>query len=121
MAAAVCVRKPMGRRSLLIQAFDLPSPSSPRYTPRSHTTTDNQSIHFRPDKNSFARLSRPPPPHVTAEDRTDASTYEAKPHRPKAHQEITTQPAAPPRSTETPSQTPKASVLALSSPHPTVL
>ena len=100
--------------------FDPPSPSSPRYTPRSHMTTDNQSIHFRPDKNGSARPSRPPPPYVTAEGRTNASTHEAKHHRPKAHQETTTQPAAPPKLTETPSQTPKASVLALSSPHPTV-
>jgi len=101
--------------------FDPSSPSSPRYTPRSHMTTDNQSIHFRPDKNGSARPSRPPPPHVTAEGRTNASTHEAKPHRPKAHQETTTQPVAPPKLTETPSQTPKASVLALSSPHPTIL
>jgi len=84
-------------------------------------TTDNQSIHFRPDKNGFARPSRPPPPHVTAEDRTGASMQEAKPHRPKAHQETTTQPAAPPKHTETPSQAPKASGLALSSPHLTIL
>lgn len=100
--------------------FDPPSPSSLRYTPRSHMTTGNQSTHSRPDQNSFARPSRPPPPHVTAEDRTDAFTHEAKPHRPKAHQETTTQPAAPPNYTETPSQAPKASVLALSSPHLTV-
>ena len=101
--------------------FDPPSPSSPRYTPHSHMTTDNQSIHFRPDKNGFARPSRPPPPHVTAEGRTDASTHEAKTHRPGTHQETTTQPAAPPKHTETQSQAPKASVLALSSPHLTVL